>query len=207
MSALRQLVRAVHALVPRIAARSRDLANQVDRSSRSTAANIAEAEHHYDGNGVQRLKPHTGPRARRERISRWGSTSACSEKATPACRPRAPRRVRHGGGNEHAGRSAWNATGGSGRDHADRGRREEGTVGSARPGKTGGEPWRNARFGRARALERGARPQRGPRSSGDETARGARYMMGAVMLEVLPKPDVILGPVDRAWLREGAQTE
>lgn len=32
-------------------------------------------------------------------------------------------------------------------------------------------------------------------------------MMGAVMLEVLPKPDVILGPVDRAWLREGAQTE
>ena len=51
----RQLVRAVYGL-PRIAARSRDLADQVDRSSRSTAANIAEGEHRPDGNGRQRLK-------------------------------------------------------------------------------------------------------------------------------------------------------
>lgn len=52
----RQLVRAVHALLPRIAARSRDLADQVDRSSRSVAANIAEGEHRHDGHGRQRFQ-------------------------------------------------------------------------------------------------------------------------------------------------------
>jgi len=52
----RQLVRGVHELLPRIAERSRDLADQVDRSSRSTAANIAEGEHRHDGNGRQRFK-------------------------------------------------------------------------------------------------------------------------------------------------------
>ncbi|MCZ7687069.1 MAG: four helix bundle protein [Sandaracinaceae bacterium] len=55
-SLARQLVRAVHALLPRIAERSRDLADQVDRSSRSVAANIAEGEHRHDGNGRQRFK-------------------------------------------------------------------------------------------------------------------------------------------------------
>ncbi len=52
----RQLVRGVHELLPRIAERSRDLADQVDRSSRSTAANIAEGEHRLDGHGRQRFK-------------------------------------------------------------------------------------------------------------------------------------------------------
>ena len=55
-SIARQLVRAVHALLPRIAERSRDLADQIDRSSRSVAANIAEGEHRHDGNGRQRFK-------------------------------------------------------------------------------------------------------------------------------------------------------
>ena len=49
-------MRTVHALLPRIAERSRELADQVDRSSRSVAANIAEGEHRYDGNGRQRFK-------------------------------------------------------------------------------------------------------------------------------------------------------
>ncbi len=48
----RQLVRGVHELLPRIAERSRDLVDQLDRGSRSTAANIAED----DGHGRQRLK-------------------------------------------------------------------------------------------------------------------------------------------------------
>ncbi len=55
-SLARELVRAVHAVLPRIAERSRDLADQIDRSSRSVAANIAEGEHRYDGNGRQRFK-------------------------------------------------------------------------------------------------------------------------------------------------------
>jgi four helix bundle protein len=55
-SLARELVRAVHALLPRITERSRDLADQVDRSSRSVAANIAEGEHRHDGNGRQRFK-------------------------------------------------------------------------------------------------------------------------------------------------------
>src|SRR5690606_1995268 len=52
----RQLVRAVNQLLPRIAERSRELADQVDRSSRSVPANIAEGEHRHDGHGRQRFK-------------------------------------------------------------------------------------------------------------------------------------------------------
>lgn len=52
----RQLVRAVNQLLPRIAERSRELADQLDRSSRSVPANIAEGEHRRDGHGRQRFK-------------------------------------------------------------------------------------------------------------------------------------------------------
>ena len=52
----RQLGRGVHELLPRIAERSRGLADPIDRSSRSAAANIAEGEHRHDGHGRQRFK-------------------------------------------------------------------------------------------------------------------------------------------------------
>ncbi len=55
-SLARKLVRLVNALLPRIAERSRELGDQVDRSSRSVAANTAEGEHRHDGNGRQRFK-------------------------------------------------------------------------------------------------------------------------------------------------------
>src|SRR5690606_33860477 len=56
VSTLRVFVRAVQKLLPRIAERSRELADQVDRSSRSVPANIAEGEHRHDGHGRQRFE-------------------------------------------------------------------------------------------------------------------------------------------------------
>jgi four helix bundle protein len=65
-SLARELVRNVNQLLPRIAERSRDLADQVDRSARSVAANIAEGEHRHDGNGRQRFKTARETRAHLE---------------------------------------------------------------------------------------------------------------------------------------------
>jgi four helix bundle protein len=52
----RELVRAVQPLLPYIARRSRNLADQLERSSLSCPSNIAEAEHRFDGNGRLRLE-------------------------------------------------------------------------------------------------------------------------------------------------------
>src|SRR5690606_18413040 len=78
----RQLVRAVHALLlPRIAERSRELADPLDRISRSVPVhNIAEGEHRHGGHGRQRFETAYG--SARETRARTHASRASSARRT-----------------------------------------------------------------------------------------------------------------------------